>query len=148
MGTSTFSISRAQTQGRTLLNSSVSLSSHAQASAVVSRGTFSRTAPPVEIFGLRVLTTKLRVSNLPGTRSSVELVAQALNQHPRAVSATVDFLDGRRKENVDACFFNQRTIVFNLARIFSQIFCWAELSRIHKNGNDHVIAGRHGGLDQ
>ena len=81
-------------------------------------------------------------AEVAGTRASVELVAQSLDRYPRGLALRIHLVDGRREQNIDALFFQQRAVAFEGARILRQIFRRAELRGVHEDGNGHRVALR------
>src|SRR5260370_18624035 len=85
---------------------------------------------------------------MAGARASVELFAQAFDQHPGDCAIGINLFDRRRKEDIHALFLQQPAVAVELARILRQVFCRAELCGVHKNRNGNRVALRLCGADQ
>src|SRR5690348_11795737 len=82
---------------------------------------------------------------MPRTRAATQALAQALDSHVAAAVAAIHLLGVGCEYQINTFLAQQRTVLFQIARIAAEIFLGAKLERVDENGNgDHVAvsAGR------
>src|SRR3981081_3076353 len=85
---------------------------------------------------------------MAGAGASVELFAQAFDEHPSDLAVGRDFLDWRREEDIDIFRLEEPAVAISLARIFRQVFSRSKLGGVHENGNGNGVTPRLCGADQ
>ena len=79
---------------------------------------------------------------MPGTRTSVELFAQSIDNNPGSFSLGIHFVRGRREKNFDSFFFQQCAIALERPGIFREVFRGTKLSGVDEQRDRHSIALR------
>src|SRR5580765_2425566 len=78
-------------------------------------------------------------AKVAGTRSPIELLAQAFDNHPGPFALAIHLFSRRREQNVDTFSFQKLTVAVERPRILGKVFSRAKLRWIDEEGDDYRV---------